>query len=176
MLSNRTHGLVLPAYFELLPWGTFPVFTQRTSCHFVTRRFTYFYRTRTSGGFPRIYTVLSYCQHSFPGNFFPNLLARPVSLPHDRSLGPSPINITRSGLGPSRVDGREGPSLLYPRKAASARPRERLSLGSARNTGTFDFTRTGNQATLTNRVTMCRAIERPLHVYSKAPHGSAYSS
>src|SRR6218665_2042771 len=76
MLSNGTRGLVLPAYFELIPWGTFPVFTQRASCHFITRRFTYFYRTRTSGGFPRIYTVLSYCQHSpFPGNFFPHLLS-----------------------------------------------------------------------------------------------------
>src|SRR6218665_3697171 len=64
MLSNGTRGLALPAYFELLPWGTFPVFTQRASCHFITRRFTYFYPTRTSGGFPRIYTVLSYCQHS----------------------------------------------------------------------------------------------------------------
>src|SRR6218665_1066170 len=42
MLSNGTRGLALPAYFELLPWGTFPVFTQRTSCHFGTRRFTYF--------------------------------------------------------------------------------------------------------------------------------------
>src|SRR6218665_115831 len=60
MLSNGTRGLALPAYFELLPWGTFPVFTQRASCHFITRRFTCFYRTRTSGGFPRIYTDLSY--------------------------------------------------------------------------------------------------------------------
>src|SRR6218665_2937128 len=58
MLSNGTRGLPLPSYFELLPWGTFPVFTQRASCHFITRRFTYFYRTRTSGGFPRIYTDL----------------------------------------------------------------------------------------------------------------------
>src|SRR6218665_239240 len=40
MLSNGTRRLVLPAYFELLPWGTFPVFTQRSSCHFTTRRFT----------------------------------------------------------------------------------------------------------------------------------------
>src|SRR6218665_2865933 len=58
---ERDRGLALPAYFELLPWGTFPVFTQRASCHFITRRFTYFYRNRTSGGFPRIYTDLSYC-------------------------------------------------------------------------------------------------------------------
>src|SRR6218665_3421314 len=43
MLSNGTHGLVLHAYFELLSWGTIPVFTQRTSCHFITRRFTYFF-------------------------------------------------------------------------------------------------------------------------------------
>src|SRR6218665_3948269 len=43
MLSNGTRGLALPAYFELLPWGTFPVFTQRTSWHFITRRFTYFF-------------------------------------------------------------------------------------------------------------------------------------
>src|SRR6218665_3834445 len=35
MLSNGTRGLALPAYFELLPWGTFPVFTQRASCHFI---------------------------------------------------------------------------------------------------------------------------------------------
>src|SRR6218665_120447 len=40
MLSNGTRGLALPAYFERLPWETFPVFTQRTSCHFITRRFT----------------------------------------------------------------------------------------------------------------------------------------
>src|SRR6218665_466283 len=58
MLSNGTRGLALPAYFEVFPWGTFLVFTQRASCHFITRRFTYFYRTRTSGGFPRIYTDL----------------------------------------------------------------------------------------------------------------------
>src|SRR6218665_378046 len=42
MLSNGTRGVGFPAYFELLPWETFPVFTQRTSCHFITRRFTYF--------------------------------------------------------------------------------------------------------------------------------------
>src|SRR6218665_3080434 len=103
-------------------------------------------------------------------------IARPVSLPHDQSLGLSPINITRLGSGRIAVDGREGPSLPYPRKAAPARPRKRLSLGSARNTGSFDFTRTGNPATLTDRVTMCRTFKRPLHVYSKALHGSAYSS
>src|SRR6218665_3005243 len=40
MSSNGTHGLVLPSYFELLPWGTFLVFTQRASCHSITRRFT----------------------------------------------------------------------------------------------------------------------------------------
>src|SRR6218665_4091159 len=33
MLSNGTRELALPAYFELLPWGTFPVFTQRNTCH-----------------------------------------------------------------------------------------------------------------------------------------------
>src|SRR6218665_1031369 len=33
-----------------------------------------------------------------------------------------------------------------------------------------------HQATLTNRVTMCRTVKRLFHVYSKAPHGSAYSS
>src|SRR6218665_1795900 len=58
---ERDPRSALPAYFEQLPWGTFPVFTQRTSCHFITRRFTYFYRTRTSGRFPSIYTDLSYC-------------------------------------------------------------------------------------------------------------------
>src|SRR6218665_3302763 len=68
-------------------------------------------------------------------------ISRPVSLPHDRSLGLSLINITRSGLGPSRGRRQGGLSLLYPRKAAPARPRERQSLGSARNTRTFDLTR-----------------------------------
>src|SRR6218665_2492985 len=209
MLSNGTRGLAFSAYFELLLWGTFPVFTQRTSCHFITRRFTYFYRTRTSGGFPRIYTDLSYCQHSpflklalsgeflpafvkargtqrnsdlrvisalsilgnfpvyqlahrikrgprlprdlclSPGHFsvpvsapvlakgtngspfspcFPDShvtgicvyrtygtgetfpeISSPVSLPHDRSLGLSPINITRSGFGLSRGRRQGGP-------------------------------------------------------------------
>src|SRR6218665_4055465 len=95
---------------------------------------------------PRVFRTLTspvsaYIERTALGKLSPKI-SRPVSLPHDRSLGPSPINITRSGLGPSRVDGREGPSLLYPRKAAPPRPRERLSLGSARNTGTFDFTRT----------------------------------
>src|SRR6218665_236174 len=52
MLSNGTRGLALPAYFESFPWGTFPVLTQRTSCHFITRRFTYFYRTGSGELFP----------------------------------------------------------------------------------------------------------------------------
>src|SRR6218665_1594002 len=97
--------------------------------------------------------VFAYIQRTALGKLS-SKVSRHVSLPHDRSLGLSPINITRLGSDCLAVDGREGPSPLYPRKAAPARPRERLSLGSARNTGTFDFTRTGNLATLTDRVTI----------------------
>src|SRR6218665_1199957 len=68
-ISHRYHG-------EL-----FPVSTRRTSCHFITRRFTYFYRTRTNGGFPRIYTDLSYGLHSaflrlaLSGKFLPTFVS-----------------------------------------------------------------------------------------------------
>src|SRR6218665_1412754 len=81
MSSNGIRGLALPAYFELLPWGTFPVFTQRASCHFITRRFTYFYRTRSGELFPGFtQTCFRFNTHRFsdslsPGNFFPQLLA-----------------------------------------------------------------------------------------------------
>src|SRR6218665_2040578 len=220
MLSNGTHGLVLPAYFELLSWGTFPVFTQRTSCHFITRRFTYFFiepepaedfrvfthtcriintrrfrgissrmcyrtghaaesrssrnsshfklsvtfpvselalRIKRGRGRPRdlfictgilISRSLDLCQgftgelsphslgtsvsepiqrgHIFPvfpdshvtsicvyrtsalGKLSPTI-SRPVSLAHDRSLGLSPITITRPGLGLSRGPPQGGP-------------------------------------------------------------------
>src|SRR6218665_1468937 len=126
MLSNGTRGLALPAYFELLPWGTFPVFTQRASCHFITRRFTYFYRTRTSGGFPRIFPdshVTSICVYrtSALGKLSPTI-SRPVSLPHDRSLGPSPINITRSRLAPSPLHPTQRPFPLFPRNALPPHP------------------------------------------------------
>ena len=84
MLANGTRGLALPAYFELLPWGTFPVglFTQRTSCHFITRRFTYMYYfiepepaedfslfTQTC----RIVNTRRFLDSLSPGNFFPHL-------------------------------------------------------------------------------------------------------
>src|SRR6218665_1711433 len=73
MLSNGTRGLALPAYFELLPWGTFPVFTQRASCHFITRRFTYFFlsnpnQRRISAYLPSPAVLLTL---AVPGEFLP---------------------------------------------------------------------------------------------------------
>src|SRR6218665_2580836 len=162
-------GLLIPRYLDL----------QGTSSVFVSAPLLA-NRTNWDHHLPRVFWTLTlpvsvYIERTPLGKLSPKI-SRPVSLPHDRSLGLSPINITRLGSGRIAVDGREGPSLLYPRYAAPARPRERLSLGSARNTGSFDFTRTGNPATLTDRVTMCRTVKRHFHVYSKAPHGSAYSS
>src|SRR6218665_835495 len=55
---ERDPRVGLARIFRTVTMGNFPVFTQRASCHFITRRFTYLYRTRTSGGFPRIYTDL----------------------------------------------------------------------------------------------------------------------
>ena len=204
MSSNGTRGLAFPAHFELLPWGTFPVSTQRTSCHFMTRRFTdlriskhhrvspvYFeltilgnfsvyqlaYRIKRDRSLPR-YLCLS------PGHFSVSVSA-PVLAKGTNGVTIFPVfsglsrlqylrisNVRHWGnlkyldlwacltIGLSvfprstsrvlssdclAVDGREGPSPLYPRKAAPARPRERLSLRSAQNTGTFDFTRTGTK-------------------------------
>src|SRR6218665_248935 len=155
-------GLLISRYLDLQ--GTSPVFVSAPLL-----------ANRTNGDhhLPRVFRTLTlpvsvYIERTVLGKLSPKI-SRPVSLPHDQSLGLSPINITRLGSG--RI-----PSLLYPPKSAPARPRERLSLGSARNTGSFDFTRTGNPATLTDCVTMCRTVKRLFHVYSKAPHGSAYSS
>ena len=63
-IIERDPRVGLSRTFRTVTMGNFPLSTQRTSCHFITRCFTYFYRTRTSGGFPRIYTDLSYCKHS----------------------------------------------------------------------------------------------------------------
>ena len=76
-------------------------------------------RTNWDHYLPRVFRTLTlpvsvYIERTPLGKLSPKI-SRPVSLPHDRSLGLSPINITRLGSGRIAVDGREGPSLLYPR-------------------------------------------------------------
>src|SRR6218665_1731012 len=126
------NGVTIPEY---LPNGSnVSPLTDSNLGHCTTRRFTDLRISRHH----RVSPVY------FERNFLVFLGALHFSI--SRSLSIFPRSTSRVlGSDCLAVDGREGPSLPYPRKAALARPRERLSLGSARITGTFDFTRTGTK-------------------------------
>src|SRR6218665_1427316 len=86
--------------------GTFPAFASSS---------VFANGTNRGHHLPRVFRTLrlpasAYIERTALGNFPPKI-SRLVSLPHDRSFDLSPINITRSGLGPSRCRPQGGPFL-----------------------------------------------------------------
>src|SRR6218665_2365967 len=81
MLSNGTRGLALPAYFELLPWGTFPYLLNVPVVTLSLAVLLIFIEPEPAEDF-RVFTqtcfrfnTRRFSDSLSPGNFFPQLLA-----------------------------------------------------------------------------------------------------